>query len=72
MSALCGRRWAISFARFGSDCASSEDRPRVMLQLDTAPEGVVEKAGEAVGLVSHQRCHGVERVVPRWFTGEDA
>jgi uncharacterized membrane protein len=34
---------------------------RVMLQLDTEPDGVVEKAGEAVGLVGHQVKSDLER-----------
>jgi uncharacterized membrane protein len=31
-----------------------EGHTKLMLQLETEPEGVVEKAGEAVGLVGHQ------------------
>ena len=48
---------------------------RVMLQLDTQPEGMVEKAGEAVGLVSHQVKSDLERFkefiesAPRGETG---
>jgi uncharacterized membrane protein len=34
---------------------------RVMLQLDTEPEGVVEKVGEAVGVVGHQVKSDLER-----------
>jgi uncharacterized membrane protein len=34
---------------------------RVMLQLETEPQGVVEKAGEALGLVGHQAKSDLER-----------
>jgi uncharacterized membrane protein len=34
---------------------------KLMLQLDTEPEGLVEKAGEAVGLVGHQVKADLER-----------
>jgi uncharacterized membrane protein len=39
----------------------SDAQTRVMLQLDTEPEGFVEKAGEAIGLVSHQVKTDLER-----------
>ena len=48
---------------------------RIMLQLDTEPDGVLEKAGEAVGLVSHQVKSDLERFkdfiesVPQGATG---
>jgi uncharacterized membrane protein len=45
----------VTFHRLG------DSQTRVMLQLDTEPEGIVEKAGEAVGLVSHQVKSDLER-----------
>jgi uncharacterized membrane protein len=45
----------VTFHRLG------DAETRVMLQLDTEPEGVLEKAGEAVGLVSHQVKSDLER-----------
>jgi uncharacterized membrane protein len=36
-------------------------KTRVMLQLDTEPEGLVEKVGEAVGVVGHQVKSDLER-----------
>jgi uncharacterized membrane protein len=38
----------VTFHRLG------DARTRVMLQLDTEPEGLVEKAADTVGLVGHQ------------------
>lgn len=38
-----------------------EGRTKVMLQLDVEPEGLVEKAGEAVGVVEHQVKSDLER-----------
>ena len=45
----------VTFHRLG------DAQTRVMLQLDTEPEGLVEKAGEAVGLVGHQAKSDLER-----------
>jgi uncharacterized membrane protein len=39
----------------------SDSQTRVMLQLDTDPEGFVEKVGEAVGVVGHQVKSDLER-----------
>ena len=38
-----------------------DDRTRVMLQLDYEPEGVVEKAGDALGLVKRRVTGDLER-----------
>ena len=38
-----------------------EGRTKVMLQMDVEPEGFVEKAGEAVGIVEHQVKSDLER-----------
>ena len=38
----------VTFHRLG------DGRTRIMLQLEYEPEGVVEKAGDAVGVVSHR------------------
>ena len=43
-----GHAGVVTFHRLG------DSTTRVMLQLDTEPEGIVEKAGEAVGVVGHQ------------------
>jgi uncharacterized membrane protein len=43
-----GHGGVVTFHRLG------DTQTRVMLQLDTEPQGIVEKAGEAVGLVGHQ------------------
>jgi uncharacterized membrane protein len=45
----------VTFHRLG------DAKTRVMLQLDTEPEGFVEKAGEAIGLVGHQAKSDLER-----------
>jgi uncharacterized membrane protein len=45
----------VTFHRLG------DSQTRVMLQLDTEPEGLVEKTGEAVGLVGHQVKADLER-----------
>jgi uncharacterized membrane protein len=45
----------VTFHRLG------DAKTRVMLQLDTEPEGILEKAGEAVGLVAHQVKSDLER-----------
>jgi uncharacterized membrane protein len=45
----------VTFHRLG------DAKTRVMLQLDTEPEGLLEKAGEAVGLVAHQVKSDLER-----------
>jgi uncharacterized membrane protein len=45
----------VTFHRLG------DAKTRVMLQLDTEPEGLVEKAGEAIGLVGHQAKSDLER-----------
>jgi uncharacterized membrane protein len=45
----------VTFHRLG------DSHTRVMLQLDTDPEGLVEKAGEAIGLVGHQVKADLER-----------
>jgi uncharacterized membrane protein len=45
----------VTFHRLG------DGQTRVMLQLETEPEGIVEKAGEAVGLVGHQVKSDLER-----------
>jgi uncharacterized membrane protein len=45
----------VTFHRLG------DAQTRVMLQLDTEPQGIVEKAGEAVGLVGHQVKSDLER-----------
>ena len=39
----------------------NDSQTRVMLQLDTGPEGLTEKAGEAIGLVGHQVKADLER-----------
>ena len=39
----------------------SEGTTKVMLQMDMDPEGLVEKAGEAVGVVGHQLKSDLER-----------
>ncbi|WP_019633063.1 SRPBCC family protein [Actinomadura atramentaria] len=46
---------AVTFHRIGPD------RTRVMLQLEHRPEGVVEKAGEALGLIPHRVKGDLER-----------
>jgi hypothetical protein len=38
-----------------------DGRSRVMLQLDTEPEGVVEKAGDALGVLKRQVAGDLER-----------
>jgi len=38
-----------------------EDRTKVMLQLDAEPEGIVEKAGDALGLLRHRTRGDLER-----------
>ncbi|HET9689784.1 MAG TPA: SRPBCC family protein [Acidimicrobiales bacterium] len=38
-----------------------DGRTRVMLQMDVEPDGLVEKAGEAVGVVGHQLKSDLER-----------
>ncbi len=38
-----------------------DSKTRVMLQLDTEPQGLVEKVGEAVGVVGHQVKSDLER-----------
>jgi uncharacterized membrane protein len=45
----------VTFHRLG------DSQTRVMLQIDTEPEGFVEKAGEAVGVVGHQVKSDLER-----------
>jgi uncharacterized membrane protein len=45
----------VTFHRLG------DGQTRVMLQLETEPEGIVEKAGEAVGLVGQQVKSDLER-----------
>jgi uncharacterized membrane protein len=39
----------------------ADSETRIMLQLDTEPQGIVEKAGEALGLVGHQVKSDLER-----------
>ena len=39
----------------------SADRTKVMLQLDFEPEGLVEKAGDALGIVEHRAKGDLER-----------
>ena len=39
----------------------SDGTTRVMLQMDVDPEGFVEKAGEAVGVIDHQLKSDLER-----------
>ena len=45
----------VTFHRVG------DNQTKVMLQLDTEPEGLVEKVGEAVGVVGHQVKSDLER-----------
>lgn len=39
----------------------SADRTKIMLQLDFEPQGVVEKAGDKLGIVSHQTQGDLDR-----------
>jgi len=45
----------VTFHRLG------DDRTKVMLQLDTEPEGVVEQAGDALGIVERRAVGDLER-----------